>query len=77
MTNPMDKADAISVLIDVTKSTNQPRKPLWNRMLRAFNTLGLSLDEQRRAARSLDVIQSDGRPWRAENSAPWPVGERT
>ena len=69
----MDKADAIDVLIAVIKSERQPKKPAWNRMLRAFTTLGLSMDEQRRAARSLDVIQSNGRPWRAELTAPWPV----
>ena len=46
---------------------------------RAFDALGLTAAEQREAARHLDTIQGDGKPWNKDIPAaavPWPTGPR-
>lgn len=75
----MDKVQALGVLLGIQRHDKQPTPPQWRRMIRAFETLGLTPAEMRDAAGHWDITRSDGNPFNLDipaDAVPWPTGPR-
>ena len=75
-----NKAEAVAILVEVSKRDRQPNAAEFRRLLRAFRALGLDLVEQREACRYLDIVKASGRPFLSDlvSLVPWPIeGEKT
>jgi hypothetical protein len=70
---PMTKAEAVGLVVDVSRQANQPAPPTFRRLVRAFETLGLSVEDMREACRGLDICNTAGLCYRADlrDLAPW------
>jgi hypothetical protein len=69
----MTKADAVGFIVDVSRQQNQPAPVTFRRLLSAFETLGLSVEDMREACRGLDICNTAGLCFRADlrDLAPW------
>jgi len=74
----MTKPEAVDTIVHVSRQEVQPTRPVFVRLLRALDALGLSADEQLLSCRRLDIVRADGTPfgkWHATKPAkvPWRV----
>ena len=70
---PITKGQAIREVVTLCRPERQPTKGEFQRLIRAFEALGLGSSDMLEACRQLDFVRSDGtlRHKGLEQLAPW------